>query len=122
MVAEATDNRKEANYDFKTLFASDAAAKEILAFSKKSLNKFHDPKMYKPEAKMQFENADDKTKETEGVEKENFDMVIKMADDMVALRRTEQLDDNDKKEFFEMQFDNADDKKTLPLPTVAHRL
>jgi len=118
-MAVATDNRKEENYDFNTLVASDAATKEILVFSKQSLNKFHDAKMYKPEAKMQFANADDRTKELERAEKENFDMVIKMAHDMVALRRTEQLDDNDKKEFFEMQFDNADDKKTLPLPTVA---
>ena len=30
-------------------------------------------------------------------------------DDMVALFKTEQLDDNDKKEYCEMQFDNADD-------------
>merc|ERR1711957_570939 len=49
-VAEATDNRKEENSDFKTLFASDSAAKEILAFAKNRLNKFYNPKLYKPEA------------------------------------------------------------------------
>merc|ERR1719491_877790 len=43
--------------------------------------------------------------------KVNFDKVIKMVDDMVALLKTEQLDDNDKKEYCAMQFDNADDKK-----------
>lgn len=51
-VAEATDNRKEENSDFKTLYASDAAAKEILSFAKNRLNKFYNPKLYKPEAMM----------------------------------------------------------------------
>jgi hypothetical protein len=49
-VAEATENRKEENSDFKTLFANDAAAKEILEFAKNRLNKFYNPKMYKPPA------------------------------------------------------------------------
>jgi len=51
-VAEATENRKEENSDFKTLFAGDAAAKDILAFAKNRLNKFYNPKLYKPEAMM----------------------------------------------------------------------
>ena len=51
-VAEATDNRKEENSDFKTLYASDAAAKELLAFAKNRLNKFYNPKLYKPESMM----------------------------------------------------------------------
>jgi chromosome segregation ATPase len=49
-VAEATENRKEENSDFKTLFANDAAAKEILEFAKNRLNKFYNPKLYKPPA------------------------------------------------------------------------
>ncbi len=41
-MAEATDNRKEETSDFKTLYASDSAAKEILlAFTKDRLNKFY---------------------------------------------------------------------------------
>merc|ERR1719504_83368 len=40
-----------------------------------------------------------------------FDKVLKMIDDMVALLGSEQQDDNDKKEYCEMQFDTADDKK-----------
>merc|ERR1719284_2304000 len=48
-VAEATENRKEENSDFKTLFASDAAAKELLEFAKNRLNKFYNPKLYKPD-------------------------------------------------------------------------
>merc|ERR1719171_2681976 len=34
-----------------------------------------------------------------------------MIDEMVATLKTEQQDDNDKKEYCEMQFDTADDKK-----------
>merc|ERR1712232_641144 len=49
-VAEATANRKEENSDFKTLFASDSAAKDVLAFAKNRLNKFYNPKLYKPPA------------------------------------------------------------------------
>merc|ERR1719316_2613830 len=47
-VAEATDNRKEENSDYKTLMANNGAAKEIMLFAKNRLNKFYNPKLYKP--------------------------------------------------------------------------
>merc|ERR1719230_1692459 len=50
-VAEATDNRKEENSDYKTLMANNGAAKEIMLFAKNRLNKFYNPKLYKPPAK-----------------------------------------------------------------------
>merc|ERR1719163_1212856 len=43
--------------------------------------------------------------------KVNFSKVIKMIDEMVATLKEEQLDDDHKKEYCEMQFDVADDKK-----------
>jgi len=43
--------------------------------------------------------------------KVSFDKVLKMIDEMVAILKTEQQDDDDKKEYCEMQFDLADDKK-----------
>jgi len=43
--------------------------------------------------------------------KVDFSKVIKMIDNMVATLKQEQQDDNDKKEYCEMQFDQADDKK-----------
>merc|ERR1719313_428875 len=46
-VAEATEQRKEENKDYTDLMASDAAAKELLAFAKNRLNKFYNPKLYK---------------------------------------------------------------------------
>jgi len=43
--------------------------------------------------------------------KVNFSKVLKMIDDMVVNLKAEQQNDNDKKEYCEMQFDTADDKK-----------
>jgi len=43
--------------------------------------------------------------------KVNFSKVIKMIDSMTANLKVEQQDDNDKKEYCNMQFDTADDKK-----------
>jgi len=57
-VAEATANRKEENSDFKTLFASDTAAKELLAFAKNRLNKFYNPKLYKAPPKRELSEED----------------------------------------------------------------
>jgi len=50
-VAEATEQRKEENEDYTQLMASDGAAKELLEFAKNRLNKFYNPKLYKPPAK-----------------------------------------------------------------------
>merc|ERR1719305_2272877 len=47
-VAEATEQRQEENADYKELKQSDTAAKEILLFAKNRLNKFYNPKLYKP--------------------------------------------------------------------------
>merc|ERR550532_29501 len=43
--------------------------------------------------------------------KVGFEKVIKMIDNMVALLKQEQADDNDKKEYCGLQFDSLDDKK-----------
>jgi len=50
-VAEATAQRKEENEEFVDLMANDAAAKELLGFAKNRLNKFYNPKLYKPPPK-----------------------------------------------------------------------
>merc|ERR1719330_1829882 len=46
-VAEATDQRKAENVEFKDLMAGNGAAKELLDFAKNRLNKFYNPKLYK---------------------------------------------------------------------------
>jgi len=53
-VAEATDLRKQQNADFKELESSDTTAKEVLLWAKNRLNKFYDPKMYKPPPERQM--------------------------------------------------------------------
>merc|ERR1719502_100732 len=50
-VSEATEQRKEEHEDFTQLMASDAAAKELLKFAENRLNKFYNPKLYKPPPK-----------------------------------------------------------------------
>merc|ERR1719199_865050 len=44
-------------------------------------------------------------------EKVGFDKVIKMIDEMVALLKQEQTDDENKKEYCSIQFDSLGDKK-----------
>merc|ERR1719188_2815809 len=56
-VAEATVQRKEENEDYKSLVQSDAAAKELLLFAKNRLNKFYNPKLYNPPAKVELSEA-----------------------------------------------------------------
>eukprot|EP00443_Scrippsiella_acuminata_P112209 CAMPEP_0115696558 /NCGR_PEP_ID=MMETSP0272-20121206/65338_1 /TAXON_ID=71861 /ORGANISM="Scrippsiella trochoidea, Strain CCMP3099" /LENGTH=727 /DNA_ID=CAMNT_0003136781 /DNA_START=93 /DNA_END=2276 /DNA_ORIENTATION=+ len=45
-VAEATEQRKEENAEYKELMTSNSAAKEVLGWAKNRLNKFYNPKMY----------------------------------------------------------------------------
>jgi len=53
-VAEATEQRKEENEEYTALMASNSAAKELMEFAKNRLNKFYNPKLYKPPAKKQL--------------------------------------------------------------------
>merc|ERR1719422_170623 len=57
-VAEATAQRKDENTEFKALMASNTAAKEVLAFAKNRLNKFYNPKLYKPPPKVELSSED----------------------------------------------------------------
>merc|ERR1719198_1186921 len=50
-VAEATENRKEEHEEYVETMASDTAAKELLEIAKNRLNKFYNPKLYKPAPK-----------------------------------------------------------------------
>merc|ERR1712032_689366 len=51
MVAEATEQRKEENADYKQLMSDDTAAKELLKLALNRLNQFYNPKLYQPPAK-----------------------------------------------------------------------
>ena len=53
-VAEATDVRKEAHEDFVTDLAANNAAVELLGMAKNRMNKFYNPKLYKPPPKREL--------------------------------------------------------------------
>merc|ERR1712157_31437 len=57
-VAEATAQRQAENAEFKALMAADTAAKEVLNFAKNRLNKFYNPKLYKPPPKAELSSGD----------------------------------------------------------------
>jgi len=57
-VAEATEQRKEENEEYVSEMASSSAAKELLNFAKNRLNKFYNPKLYKPPAKKELTDED----------------------------------------------------------------
>jgi chromosome segregation ATPase len=94
-VAEATEQRKEENSDYTTLMANDGAAKELLGMAKNRLNKFYNPKLYKPEGasfvqiathKQSEEDAPPPPPEAPGAYKkkgEESTGVIAMIDDLV---------------------------------------
>jgi len=53
-VSEATVNRKEENEDFTALMAANTAAAQLLEYAKNRLNKFYNPKLYKPPPKREL--------------------------------------------------------------------
>jgi len=57
-VAEATVTRREENEDFVEAQASNTAAKDILVIVENRLNKFYNPKLYKPPPKRELTEAE----------------------------------------------------------------
>lgn len=53
-VAESTEQRKEEHADYTELMANDAAAKDLLGLAKNRLNKYYNPKLYKPPPKREL--------------------------------------------------------------------
>merc|ERR550537_727987 len=53
-VAEATQQRKEENEEYTGLMASNTAAKELILFAKNRMQKFYNPKLYKPPPKREL--------------------------------------------------------------------
>lgn len=66
-VAEATELRKAENLDFKQLMSDDSTAKELLLFAKNRLNKFYNPKLYKPPPSRELTGEERITKNMGGV-------------------------------------------------------
>merc|ERR1719375_2555703 len=53
-VQEATIQRKKENEEFTELMASNTAAKQLIEFAKNRMNKFYNPKLYKPPPKREL--------------------------------------------------------------------
>eukprot|EP00747_Dinoflagellata_sp_TGD_P160062 gnl/TRDRNA2_/TRDRNA2_177942_c4_seq2.p1 gnl/TRDRNA2_/TRDRNA2_177942_c4~~gnl/TRDRNA2_/TRDRNA2_177942_c4_seq2.p1 ORF type:complete len:701 (+),score=291.57 gnl/TRDRNA2_/TRDRNA2_177942_c4_seq2:76-2178(+) len=53
-VARATENRQEENEDFKMNLAANTAAVELIGMAKNRMQKFYNPKLYKPPAKREI--------------------------------------------------------------------
>lgn len=53
-VLEATVQRRKENDEYKGLMADNTAAKELIEFAKNRLNKFYNPKLYKPPPKREL--------------------------------------------------------------------
>jgi len=57
-VADATAQRKDENAEYKALIASNTAATQLLEFAKNRLNKFYNPKLYKPPPNVELSSED----------------------------------------------------------------
>merc|ERR1719293_64907 len=57
-VAEATAIRKEESEEYEVEKQASTAAKQLLGFAKNRLNKFYNPKLYKPPAKEELSSGD----------------------------------------------------------------
>merc|ERR1719265_2717320 len=53
-VAEATEQRKDENKEYTELMANNGAAKELILFAKNRMQKFYNPKLYKPPPKREL--------------------------------------------------------------------
>jgi hypothetical protein len=57
-VSEATEQRKAETAEYKDLMSSNTAAKELILFAKNRMNKFYNPKLYKPAPKRELSEGD----------------------------------------------------------------
>jgi hypothetical protein len=53
-VVQATEQRKDENAEYTELMASNSAAKELIGIAKNRMNKFYNPKLYKPPPKREL--------------------------------------------------------------------
>jgi len=126
-VAEATENRKEENSEYTELMAGNGAAKELIEFAKNRLNKFYNPKLYKPPAFAQAGTHDAPAPPPEeikayGKKSEESNGIIAMMDALIKdldKEMTEaELEEKDAQgDYEQMMKDSADkraeDSKTL---------
>jgi chromosome segregation ATPase len=127
-VAEATKLRKEQNSEYQQLMEEQKAAKEILLFAKNRLNKFYNPKLYKPPvelAQVRAHRTDSdsgaapppppetfgaytkKSEETNGV----IAMIDKLVMDTDVTMKEAETEEKDAQEDYEKLMSDAGDKR-----------
>jgi len=117
-VAEATEQRKEGHAENQETLANDNASKEIIGFAKNRMNKFYNPKLYKPPAFAQVAPAP--PPETFGAySKKGGESggVINMMDTMIAdldkeITEIEVEEKEGQKEYEQFMADSADKRAT----------
>jgi len=130
-VAEATEMRREENDDHKTLMVNNQAAKELLEFAKNRLNKFYNPKLYKPPAMfiqiaMHHKADPGPAPEAPGAhKKQDGGGVIAMIDTLVGelqieMTESEVNEKNDQEEYEEMMADSSS-KRAADTKSVAEK-
>jgi len=129
-VTEATEQRHEENDDYKTLMVNNQAAKELLEFAKNRLQKFYNPKLYKPPAmfiQIDMHKADPgPAPEAPGAhKKQDGGGVIAMIDTLVKELDTEMTEaevneKNDQEEYEEMMADSSA-KRAADTKSVAQK-
>merc|ERR1719262_596268 len=112
-VAEATVNRKEENEDYSALMAGNTAAAQLLKYAKNRLNKFYNPKLYKPPLK-QFGAYKKKGEESNGVIAMIDGLVLDLEKEMTEAETDEK---NAQEEYEQFMKDSAqkraDDSKSI---------
>jgi len=120
-VAEATEQRKEEHADSVETLTNDNAAKELIGMAKNRMNKFYNPKLYKPPAKAALNQvAPPPPPETFGAyakKGEESGGVIAMMDNMIAdldkeITEVEVEEKEAQKEYEQFMADSAEKRAT----------
>jgi DNA repair exonuclease SbcCD ATPase subunit len=131
-VKDATEQRQEENSDHKTLMINNQAAKELLEFAKNRLNKFYNPKLYKPPSFVQISmhnnEAPPPPPEAPGAYKKNSEGgngVIAMIDGLIKELDTEMTESetNEKlaQEDYEEMMKDSSEKRTADTKALAEK-
>jgi len=131
-VAEATEQRHEENSDYQTLMVNNQAAKELLEFAKNRLNKFYNPKLYKPPA-MFMQISMHRGKADPGPppaapgahKKQDGGGVIAMIDTLVGELTTEmteaEFNEKDAQEEYEEMMGDSSEKRAADSKSIADK-
>merc|ERR1719217_83635 len=119
-VAEATENRKEENTEFKEVTAGNTAAVELLGMAKNRLNKFYNPKLYKAALVQQPETPGAYKKSSE-----ESNGVIALIDMLIADVEKElttmEVEEKNAQEAYEQFMKDSAEKRSLDLKSIEEK-